>query len=201
MLGAAPRAAAVVFVLDLHGHQGAAVAPEPPLQLRPDLREEAPDRRQVGRVVAAQRDRAGVAAGLQPVGQAAVAGLGMHPRPGTQAQQQAGGVRQVDETPQVAPAAPVEATLLGLVVVPEDVAGDDVDAARLHAAQLVGPFAFGAARVVELAHHRQPGLAVALDEGAVDAQRAVRTDPAVAECEEVALDEQRVGAEAEKRHG
>jgi hypothetical protein len=63
---------------------------------------------------------------------------------------------------QVAVAFPAKAALLLLVVDPEDIGGEDVDAAQLDLDDLGLPLAGGAARVVELAADAKEGLAVQL---------------------------------------
>jgi hypothetical protein len=159
-------AAQVVFVLQLHTDDGAAVLPQQALDLRADLGVEALDMPQILGVIAARGHRVD-----DPVRDAAVASLAM--RPGAQAHHhfQAGSLGQLHEAAQVPIALPVEAARLLLVVVPEHVAGDDVDAGGLRQAQLGVPLRGRRAAVVVLAHDRQPRLAVAQQVLVVGGQR------------------------------
>ena len=167
VLGAAARTGAAVFVLQLQPDHRPAVAPQPAARLRRDLAVEPAHVGEVGGIVAARLAGRG-----EPVGKAAQPHLGMHPRTGTQVDEQAGLGREVDEARQVALAVPAPAPLHRLVVVPDHVAGDDVHPARLDLGELARPFVLGIAAVVELAHHRHPGPAVQHQVAAVDLEAA-----------------------------
>lgn len=154
VIAALAWAGEVVFVLDLHADDGPAVLPQQAFELLRDLRIQQLDAREVGRVIAAQRD-----SGLhQPVGQAAVAHLGVRPGPDAHHDFEPLLLCGLHEAAQVTPALPVEAARRGLVVAPDHIAGHDVDAGAFHLGQLGGPLRVRDAAVVQLAHGGQPGL-------------------------------------------
>jgi len=192
MLGAAARADPVVLVFQLNANHRAAVGPHQIRHLLTDLPVEARDLGKVSRRVAAQ-----FADTDQPIRKAAVARLRMHPRAGAQIDVEPRGGGKLHETAQVARTGPVEHAALGLVVIPEDIARDDADATGAHLAQFHLPLVGRVARVVELAHHRQPGLAIQLDIAAVHGQ-APRGGLVVPEVQKVALHGSEVGRKAER---
>ena len=83
---------------------------------------------------------------------------------------------EFNEMAQVALTGPVELTLDFLVVDPEDVGGDDVNATGFHFEEFFAPLVFGITRVMELAHDRCPGASVKPQALAVQGEDgAVRT--------------------------
>ena len=108
------------------------------------------------RIVRAMRDRKR----LQPVGEPAVAGFAVRPRPDPQHHLQADGVCQLDEAPHVAVPVPPHLALHVFVNVPEHVRGEHADPAGLHLAQLPRPAIGHVAAEVVFAHHGDPRAAV-----------------------------------------
>ena len=147
---------AAIFVVELGRDDRAAVFPLKALHLGVDLAVEARGEIEENAVARAHL----AALGEEPVGQAAVAHLAV--APGAHAQDDGHSLvaAHLEEAAQVALSAPVEAVLLLLDVVPEDVGGDECDAALAHLAHLTRPFGGGQAAVVYLAHHGAKALAV-----------------------------------------
>ena len=77
---------------------------------------------------------------------------------------------KLHEAADIAIAAPVELAFLFFVMNPEEVGGHDLNAAGFHFQQFVFPLRTRIAGEMELAHHRQPGLAAAgeIPAGSVD---------------------------------
>ena len=96
----------------------------------------------------------------QPVRIPAVADLAVIP--GTDAQQHSepGLLAELDEVAQIPASRPIEAAFDFLVIDPEHVRRDDVDAARLHLRERALPIFSLETRIVDLAHDRQPRLAI-----------------------------------------
>ena len=149
-------AIAAVLVFELNADDGAAILPELPAQLLADLLVESLDFGEVDGIVAA---RAVLLARTQsgrpplrasPCAQGPMRGIDVH----------AVLCAERDEGVEVAATAPVELALDLFVVHPDDVGGDDLDAAGLHLEDLGFPILPGYAGVVELAHDREPGLAI-----------------------------------------
>src|SRR5258708_25230536 len=67
---------------------------------------------------------------------------------------------QLDKATQIARTGPVPLAFDFLMVNPKDIAGDDIDSARLHFEQFVSPFALRVARIMKLAHYRCPQPAI-----------------------------------------
>ena len=152
----------MVFVLDLHPDDRAAVAPVEAVRLRADRVEERGHLLEVDGVILA------FFSGDHPVGKPAVAHLGVDPWPYAHPDRHPVLLAEFQETPEVALAAPVEFPLLLLVEDPDDVGGDDVDPAGLHLQELGLPLGRGIPGVLELAHDRKPGLPVLREIFAVD---------------------------------
>ena len=146
---------AAVFVFQLDADDGAAVLPEQAAELGGDLLIERGGAGEVGGIVGTD-----LAAGDDPVGQAAVADFAVAPRSAAHDDAQTDVAGRLDEAAQLARAGPVPLAFDLLVVNPENVGGDDVDAAGLHLEQFVAPLGGGGAGVVEFSHHRRPRLAV-----------------------------------------
>src|SRR5258708_11771052 len=82
---------------------------------------------------------------------------------------------QLDKATQIARPGPVPLAFDFLMVNPKDIAGDDIDAARLHFEQFVSPFALRVARIMKLAHYRCPQPAIKPETLAIGGdRRAVR---------------------------
>lgn len=147
----------VELVLDLDGDDRTAVSPVHSPQLLPEGREPPPYGLQIGGVVGARC----AVTGEHPVGQSAVAHLGVAPGADTGDEAEAVAAAQLGETPQIA--VPVEPdTALGLLVVdPDRVGGDDGDPAGLHLQEFLLPVPCRAAGEVELAGYGEPGAAAA----------------------------------------
>ena len=77
---------------------------------------------------------------------------------------------QLNEMAQTALARPIELAFHFLVMNPEHVGRHDIDASRLHLEQFLAPFALRVTRVMELAHHGDPRLAVHRQVAAVGIQ-------------------------------
>ena len=128
----------VELVVDLHGDDRRArvlVVAEEPGELPPDVRVPLADQCEVVRVVGPVCD----GQPLQPVGEAAVAGLAVCPRPDPQHDLEPHRLGRLHEAAhvEVEIPSPLAATLL--VQDPDQVRGHEVDAARLHLAELVLP--------------------------------------------------------------
>ncbi len=154
----------VELVLDLDGHDRAAVGPVEAAQLFGDRREPGAHGFQIGGVVGA-RD---AVAGQQPVGQAAAPDLRVRPRADTGDEVQPVTGAQLGEPAHVAVAVEADAALDLLVVDPDEVTGDGGHSGRLHLQQFLLPLPGGVARVVELAGDREPGTAAPREPTAVD---------------------------------
>ncbi len=111
------------------------------------------------------------ATGNQPIRKSAVANFAMIPRPNAHDEWQPNVFAGLGERVEIALAGPVPLVLDFLVVNPEDVGGDDGDSACLHFEEFVAPFGLRIARVVEFAHHREPGFAVAKKRGVIERER------------------------------
>ena len=85
---------------------------------------------------------------------------------------------ELDEPANGAVAAPVDLARRAFHMVPQDIAGDDGDARRLHLEQFLLPIAGGEAGEVEFAHDRQPGPAIASEIAVGEAERAMRAGAA-----------------------
>ena len=156
VLRTAESAAFVVLILQLHGDDWAALAPHQSLELLADLLVVGIDVAEIGWVVGALLR----GLGEEPVGEASVANLRV--RPVTDAGYDIHSMlgAELDEAAQVLLSRPIPLAFDLFVVDPDDVSGDDLNAGGLHLEDLVLPLGFGHARVVNLAHDRQPGLSV-----------------------------------------
>ncbi|CAM5599017.1 hypothetical protein SVIOM74S_00500 [Streptomyces violarus] len=157
----------VELVLDLDRDDRAAVRPVQAAQLPGDLREPGAHGLQIRRIVGARR----AGAGEQPVGQAAVAHLGVAPGADARDEVQAVPGAQLGEATQVAVAVEADPSLDLLVVDPDDVGRDGGHPARLHLQQLLLPLPGRVAGVVELAGDREPGAAAPGEPAAGDPDR------------------------------
>lgn len=55
-----------------------------------------------------------------------------------------------------------------MMVIPENIGRDDVDAAALHFEKLLAPFGFRITREVKLTHDRQPRFAITEEAAAIE---------------------------------
>jgi len=155
VFSAAAGAVLAVLVLQLGADNGAAILPKKTFDLLADFPVEAGDVVEVDGVIGA------VVGDLdEPVGKAAVAYFAVGPRAGAQVDIHPVLRAELDEVAEVAAAGPVELAFNLFMVDPEDIGGDDVDAARLHLENFILPLVLGNAGVMDLAHHRQPRFAV-----------------------------------------
>ena len=143
------------FVFKLNADDRPAVLIEEPLHLRENRGVPAPHKRQIGRVVAAQRN----AFAHQPVRKAAVAAFAVRPGADAQHNRKPGAAAVQDKTADIKVAGKAAGPFDFLMVNPEQIGGGDGHAAGLHLGKFGRPgFGFAAGKV-ELPHHRQKRLA------------------------------------------
>lgn len=152
----------VELVLDLDGDDRSAPGVVQPVQFGADARVVGLDEFEVGGVVGA-----GPGTGvLYPLGEPAVAGLAVGPGADPHDGVQSALGDHLQEGPEVPVAVEAEVSAVLFVVVPEEVGGDDVDAAGAHAQQLLAPAVTGVSGEVDLAHDREPRAVTAHEMGA-----------------------------------
>src|SRR5271170_3697722 len=96
----------------------------------------------------------------------------MHPGPGTNKHLETKLAAQCHEAAQIAILCPDELPFVLLMMIPENVGRDDVDARRLHFQEFFSPVSIGDTAVVKFTHHGQPRFSVECEILAVDADRA-----------------------------
>ena len=156
------------LVFQLDADDRAAVGVEEPLKLLPDRAEPAAHLGEIPLVVRAEPERLF----HKPVGETAVAALAVRPRAGTHDNLEALFLRLKHEIADGEIAGETEFALDFFVMDPEEIGGNDVDAARFQFRELGGPLVAGDARKMQFAHDRDPRLAVAHEVQAVDADLA-----------------------------
>ncbi len=142
------------LVLKLHGDHRAAILVEEALYLPKDGGIPPPHQLQIGRIIRAQRK----ALVQEPVREAPVSRLAVGPWADPQYHKEALLPAELHKGPHIVLPGKVQGSLLFLMADPEQVGGDETDAARLHLGNLPRPVRPRAAGEVKLPHDRKPGF-------------------------------------------
>ena len=146
------------FIFQLHGHDRSAVREEKPLDLAVDAAVPMAYQRHIFRVRLPQRKRLL----QQPIREATVAAFAVCPRAQPQNDLQPGALCVQHKGADVAVAGKIQLSFLLLMVDPEQVSGDQINAAGLHLAKLAVPVFPVVAHKMVFPHDRQPRAGVAL---------------------------------------
>ena len=152
-----------ILIRQLDADDGAAVLPVEPVELLANLREVFLDVGEEDGIVAP-----GGSFGQEPVGETAIAQFSV--TPGADADDEIHAVfgAELDKGAEVAAAGPIELAFDLLLMNPDDVGGDDLNAGGLHLEDFFFPLGLGIARVVKLSHDGQPGSSIEGEEAAVE---------------------------------